>query len=86
LFESADRTLQRASAGQACARAYVRLSGQTGENLARRRDHVDLFARGQLRRLREVLLDDPHAAAVARDRLQHRQRSGREHRDTDDQH
>ncbi len=70
LIQSADGSLQGAPAGRAFAVTNVGLRGQAGENLARRRDHVDLFGRGQLRGLGEVLLQDAHAAVVAGDRLQ----------------
>jgi len=86
LIQSADSSLQSTATGEAGAGTHVRLRAKAGEDFAGRGDHVDLFARGELRRLREVLLDDPHAAAVAGDRLQHREGARREHRDADDHH
>src|SRR5690606_1469783 len=86
LLETTDSALQRATARAACAAAHIRMTSEADEDLAGSRNRADLFARRELRLLRKVFFETAHAAVVAGDGLQHRERPWRQHRHPHDQH
>src|SRR5690606_19791077 len=84
LSETTDRALQSAATRYPRSGQHVGMLSKAGENLARGSNHADFLGRGKLRSLSKALLEDAHTVVEAVDRLQHCERSRREHGNPDD--